>query len=79
MLRSVIGVKDMLPFPVTFRSAQPDQNPWSFAQWMMDIIGSLPIATAEKKFLIIVTDYFSNWVEAEAYASIKDKDVSKFI
>ena len=46
---------------------------------MMDIIGSLPIATAEKKFLIIVTDYFSNWVETEAYASIKDKDVSKFI
>ena len=27
----------------------------------------------------MATDYFSKWVEAEAYASIKDKDVSKFV
>ena len=25
------------------------------------------------------TDYFNKWVEVEAYASIKDNDVSKFI
>nr|CAN74249.1 hypothetical protein VITISV_035574 [Vitis vinifera] len=31
-----------------------------------------------KKFLLVATDYFSKWVEAEAYASIKDKDVTKF-
>ena len=29
--------------------------------------------------MLVVTDYFSKWVEAEAYASIKDKDVSKFL
>nr|CAN67487.1 hypothetical protein VITISV_044189 [Vitis vinifera] len=40
-------------------------GPWPFAQWGMDI----------KKFLLVATDYFSKWVEAEAYASIKDKDV----
>ena len=27
----------------------------------------------------MATDYFSKWVEAETYASIKDKDVSKFV
>ncbi|RVW37155.1 Gag-Pol polyprotein [Vitis vinifera] len=32
-----------------------------------------------KKFLLVATDYFSKWVEAEAYASIKDKDVTKFV
>ncbi|RVW35168.1 hypothetical protein CK203_099997 [Vitis vinifera] len=38
--------------------------------------GTLPAAPAQKKFLLVATDYFSKWVEAEAYASIKDKDVT---
>ena len=45
----------------------------------MDIVGPLPAAAAQKKFLLVATDYFSKWVEAEAYASIKDKDVTKFV
>nr|CAN73619.1 hypothetical protein VITISV_012052 [Vitis vinifera] len=44
-------------------------GPWPFAQWGMDI----------KKFLLVATDYFSKWVEAETYTSIKDKDVTKFV
>ncbi|RVX00905.1 Gypsy retrotransposon integrase-like protein 1 [Vitis vinifera] len=51
-------------------------GPWPFAQWGMDIVGPLPAAHAQKKFLLVATDYFSKWVEAEAYASIKDKDVT---
>ncbi|RVW83328.1 Transposon Tf2-12 polyprotein [Vitis vinifera] len=31
-----------------------------------------------KEIPLVATDYFSKWVEAEAYASIKDKDVTKF-
>nr|CAN82630.1 hypothetical protein VITISV_028132 [Vitis vinifera] len=54
-------------------------GPWPFAQWGMDIVGSLPAAPAQKKFLLVATDYFSKWVEAEAYASIKDKYVTKFV
>ncbi|RVW70817.1 Transposon Ty3-I Gag-Pol polyprotein [Vitis vinifera] len=50
------------------------QSPWG-----MDIVGPLPAAPAQKKFLLVATDYFSKWVEAEAYASIKDKDVTKFV
>ena len=50
-------------------------GPWPFVQWGMDIVGPLPAAPAQKKFLLVATDYFSKWVEAEAYASIKDKDV----
>ena len=45
----------------------------------MDIVGPLPIAAAQKKFLLVATDYFSKWVEVEAYVSIKDKDVTKFV
>ncbi|RVW75278.1 hypothetical protein CK203_055350 [Vitis vinifera] len=42
----------------------------------MDIVGPLPAAAAQKKFILVATDYFSKWVEAEAYASIKDKDLT---
>ncbi|KAL6351309.1 hypothetical protein AAG906_035101 [Vitis piasezkii] len=52
---------------------------WPFAQWGMDIVGHLPVAAVQMKFLFVATDYFSKWVEAEAYASIKDKDVTKFV
>ncbi|RVX12416.1 Retrovirus-related Pol polyprotein from transposon 412 [Vitis vinifera] len=53
-------------------------SPWPFAQWGMDIVDP-PSSTRPKKFLLVATDYFSKWVEAEAYASIKDKDVTKFV
>ena len=45
----------------------------------MDILGPLQVAAAQKKFLLVATDYFSKWVEAEAYGNIKDKDVTKFV
>ena len=54
-------------------------SPWPFAQWGMDIVGPFPTTAAQKKFLLVATDYFSKWVEAEAYASIKDKDVKRFV
>lgn len=54
-------------------------NPWLFAQWGMDIVGPLPTGTTQKMLLLIATHYFSKWVEVEAYANIKDKDVTKFV
>ncbi|RVW76719.1 Gag-Pol polyprotein [Vitis vinifera] len=54
-------------------------RPMAFRAVGMDIVGPLPTAPAQKKFLLVATDYFSKWVEAEAYASIKDKDVTKFV
>ena len=56
-------------------------SPSPFAQWGMDIIGPLPIAQAQKKLLLVATDYFSKWIEseAEAFASIKDKEVVYFV
>ena len=54
-------------------------SPWPFAQWGIDIVGPLPTAPAQKKLLLVATDYFSKWIEAEAFSSIKYQDVTRFI
>ena len=54
-------------------------SPWPFAQWGIDIVGPLPTTPAQKKLLLAATDYFSKWIEADAFSSIKDKDVTRFI
>ena len=54
-------------------------SPWSFAQWGIDIVDTLPTAPAQKKLLLVTTDYFSKWIEVDAFSSIKDRDVTWFI
>nr|XP_023893160.1 uncharacterized protein K02A2.6-like [Quercus suber] len=53
--------------------------PWPFAQWGLDIVGSFPKAAGNKKYLLVGTDYFTKWVEAEALANIRDVDIQKFV
>ena len=54
-------------------------SPWPFAQWGIDIVGSLPLAPAQKKLSLVAIDYFSKWIEVDAFATIKDRDVTRFI
>ena len=54
-------------------------SPLPFAQWGIDIVRPLPTAPAQKKLLLVATDYFSKWVEAKAFSSNKDRDVTQFI
>ena len=54
-------------------------SPWPFAKWGINIIGPLPTTPAQKKLLLVATDYFSKWIEAKAFTSIKDKDVTQFV
>ena len=54
-------------------------SPWPFAQWGIDIVGPLPTAPAQKKLLLVATDYFSECIKAKAFSSIKDRDVTQFI
>ena len=42
-------------------------------------MGPFPTAPAQKKLLLVATNYFRKWIEAEAFASIKDRDVTRFI
>ena len=58
---------------------QPLVSLWPFAQWGMDLVGPLPKATGNRRWLIVATDYFTKWVEAEPLANIRDKDSIKFV
>ena len=57
----------------------PLSSPWSFAQWGLDIVGLFPKAARNKRYLLVDTDYFTKWVEAESLANIRDVDSKKFI
>ena len=43
---------------------------WPFQQWGLDILGPLPIRKGQCKFIIVVVDYFTKWLEAEPLATI---------
>ena len=54
-------------------------SPWPFAQWGIDIVGSLPWGKGQIKFLLVVIDYFTKWVEVEALATITEAKIQNFV
>ncbi|KAG7584012.1 Ribonuclease H-like superfamily [Arabidopsis suecica] len=54
-------------------------SPYPFMKWSMDIIGPLHVSTRGVKFVLVLTDYFSKWIEAAAYVNITQVQVRKFI
>jgi hypothetical protein len=57
----------------------PFTSPWPFALWGLDIVGPFPLASGGRKFLLVATDYFTKWVEAEPLKSITQSDVRSFL
>ena len=45
----------------------------------MEIVGPFPKAVGNKKYLMVGTDYFTKWVEAEPLANIRDVDAKRFV
>lgn len=45
----------------------------------MYIVGPLPAAPKGVCFLLVITDYFTKWVETAAYAKIRQTEVVDFI
>ena len=45
----------------------------------MDIVGHFLKAVGNKRYLLVDTDYFTKWVEAEPLANIRDVDAKKFV
>ncbi|KAL2232807.1 UNVERIFIED_CONTAM: Ribonuclease HI [Sesamum indicum] len=70
-------VRDIKDLPAT--TIEPIKIACPFDKLGIDIVGPFPIAQAQKKFIIVVVEYFSKWVEAEAVAKISEREVINFI
>ncbi|KMT05943.1 hypothetical protein BVRB_7g164330 [Beta vulgaris subsp. vulgaris] len=55
------------------------QAPLPFDMWGMDLLGLFPPASRQRRFLLVVVDYFTKWVDAAPLASITDKQVQQII
>ncbi|XP_074323042.1 uncharacterized protein LOC141659988 [Apium graveolens] len=44
----------------------------------MDILEPFPIASGQKKFIVVSIDYFTKWIEAKALTKITTKQISQF-
>ena len=54
--------------------------PWPFAAWGIDIIGEIrSYASNGHKYIVVAIDYFSRWIEAESFCTLKAKQMAKFI
>lgn len=40
------------------KDLMPLTNPWPLAQWGLDIVGPMPMATGKRKFLLVGTKIF---------------------
>ena len=45
----------------------------------MDIVGPFPKAAGNRKYLLVGTDYFTKWVDAEPLVNIRDVDVKEVL
>ncbi|XP_074298830.1 uncharacterized protein LOC141629781 [Silene latifolia] len=57
----------------------PIISPWPFMMWGMDIVGKLPRAPGNRVYMLVMTDYFSKWIEVEAMTEVKEAHVISFI
>lgn len=54
-------------------------DPYPFMRWLMDIVGHLHPSTGNVKYLLVLTNYFSKWIEAGAYKNMTDTVVQRFV
>lgn len=57
----------------------PHSNAWPFAQWGLDIVGPLHRTPGNKRWLVVATDYFTKWIEAEPLSSITELENKNFV
>ncbi|KAK8916849.1 hypothetical protein KSP39_PZI022199 [Platanthera zijinensis] len=51
--------------PLQHQAAQSLRSiatPWPFVVWGMDLIGPFPMASGQRRFIMVMIDYFSKWI-----------------
>jgi hypothetical protein len=50
----------------------------AIAKWGLDLLGPLPPAQGNLKYVVVAVEYFSKWIEAKPLATITSVAVQKF-
>lgn len=67
-------VKGVPPVPLT-----SIVSPRPFYRWGIESIGPFPEAPGRIKFLVVVVDYFTKWIEPEPLVCITGRQMIKFL
>jgi hypothetical protein len=54
------------------------QPTWSLQRWGLDLLGPLPPAQGNLRYVVVAVEYFSKWIEAKPLAIITSVTVQKF-
>jgi hypothetical protein len=54
------------------------QPTWPLQRWGLDLLGPLPPVQGNLKYVIVVVEYFSMWIEAKPLATITSATIEKF-
>jgi ribonuclease HI len=54
------------------------QPTWPLQRWGLDLLGPLPPAQGNLRYVVVAVEYFSKWIEAKPLATITSVTVQKF-
>jgi ribonuclease HI len=54
------------------------QPTWPLQRWGLDLLGPLPPAQGNLKYVVVAVEYFSKWIEAKPLATITSATIQKF-
>jgi hypothetical protein len=54
------------------------QPTWPLQRWGLDLLGPLPPAQGNLKYVVVAVEYFSKWIEAKPLTTITSATVQKF-
>jgi hypothetical protein len=54
------------------------QPTWPLQRWGLDLLGPLPPAQGNLKYVVVAVEYFSKWIEAKPLAIITSATLQKF-
>jgi hypothetical protein len=55
------------------------QPTWPLQRWGLDLLGPLPPAQGNLKYVVVAVDSFSKWIEVKPFATITSATVQKFL